>query len=90
MDKKLRLLPYYFTIVCPFSKMKKVAKNGRKCKAKALFFYHRNGRKVKAICLTFLPSFFAPFSKMKKCLKMDKKLMLYPYYFYHFLPLFQK
>jgi hypothetical protein len=66
--------------------MKKVAKNGRKFKAKALFFYHRNGRKVKAICLTFLPSFFAPFSKMKRVAKNGRKVKAITLFFTIFAP----
>jgi hypothetical protein len=56
----LRLLPYFFTIFAPFSKMKKVAKNGRKVKTIGLFFL----------------AFFSPFSKLKKWLKMDRTLRL--------------
>jgi hypothetical protein len=62
MDEKLRLYSLTFwTIFAPFSKIEKVAENGRKVKAIALLF----GR------------FSPLFQKSKKWLKMDEKLRLY-------------
>ena len=57
--RKVKAIAYFFAIYCRFSKMKKVAKNGRNVKA--------------IYSLTFLPS-FATFSKMKKIAKINEKL----------------
>jgi hypothetical protein len=66
--------------------MAKVAKNGRKVEAIALFFgvycqfikmakVAKNGRKVKAMALLFR-CFFSNSEKWQKLLKMDEKLRL--------------
>jgi hypothetical protein len=66
MDEKLRLT--FWPIFDSFSKMKKVAENGRKVKAAALLYCQFSPR----------------FQKSKKWLKTDEKLRLQPYIFSNF------
>jgi hypothetical protein len=70
MDENLGYSLTFWTIFAPFSKIEKVAENGRKVKAIALLF----GR------------FSPYFQKSKQWLKMVEKLRLQPYFFAVFCP----